>query len=267
MEKEYMEWYRFKSSKWRTVMTGFSVGFFLTIIIDSILGNFFNISSEKELYYVELLDIGIFIVCLIWAAVYTHIWFSLSEDTLYYVKRGKVKGSYNINDCSFERDYKKVRVIFLQFLFKRITTRIRISVETEQGKRDILKGTGFSAITFDDIFDRIEELRQYDKIGQNGKYLIPQRILKKQITKQSFLHILDSWKTPWKLEFAKGFLVVNKKAYSRSRIKDISIDENRKVRKLILRLEDRKKTYYLGSTEDTLLDISGLQREIQNFMS
>lgn len=267
MEKGYMEWYRFKSSKWRTAMTGFAMGFFLTIVVDGILGAVFDISTEKELYYVELLDIGIFIVCLIWAAIYTHIWFSFSGDTLYYVQRGKVKGSYDINDCTFQRDYKKVRIIFLKFLFERITTRIRIVVETKQEKRDILKGTGFSAVTFDDIFDRIEELRQYDKIGEKGKYLIPQRILKKQIEKQSFLHRLDSWKTPWKLEFAKGFLVVNKKAYSRSSIKDICIVGNRKVRKLILRLQDQKKTFYLGSTEDTLLDISGLQREIQDFMS
>ncbi len=248
-------------------MIGFTMGFFLTILIDGILGKVLDISTEKELYYVELLDIGIFIVCLIWAAVYTHIWFSFSGDTLYYVQRGKVKGSYNVNECTFTRDYKKVRVIFLKFLSKRLTARIRIIVETKEEKRDILKGTGFSITTFDNIFDRIEELRKYDKIGKNGRYLIPQRILKKQIEKQSFLHRLDSWRTPWKLEFAKGFLVVNNKAYSRSKIKDIKIDKNRKVRKLILRLDDQKKTFYLGSTEDTLLDIAALQKEIGIFMS
>lgn len=267
MEKEYMEWYRFKSSKLRTAMIGFSVGFLLIVIIDQILGHFLDINSEKELYYVELIDIGIFILSFIWAAIYTHVWFGLSNDTLYYVKQGKVKGSYNIYDCSFKRDYKKIRVIFMQFLFKRITTRIRIAVETEQGKRYILKGTGFSAITFDDIFDRIEELKKYDKIGEKGKYLFPQQILKRQIIQKSFLHRLDSWKTPWKMEFAKGFLTINKKVYSKSKIKNISIEENKNIRKLILHLKDQKKTYYLGSTEDTLLDITGLQREIQNFLN
>ncbi len=38
------------------------------------------------------------------------------------------------------------------------------------------------------------------------------------------------------------------------------------VRKLVVQLKEGKKEFYLGTTDDTILDIESMQNEIQKFM-
>lgn len=268
MDEKCMEWYRFKSSKFRSGVTGFFIGLILIIIIDQLLiqFNLFDNTSDRDLYYIELIDLEIMIVSMIWGYFYTYVRFGLSDDTLFYVKYGRIKGSYNIYNCKFERDYKTRRLRFTDYYIKQITSRIRITVETEQGERHILKGTGFSAITFDNLFERMEELKQYKNGNQNGKFMLPQQIFRKQLIHQSWVHIFDGWKTPWKIEFAGSLVSVDKHTFLKDKINSIKLITDGTVRKLVIQLKDGEKKFYLGCAEDTILDTERMQYEIHKFM-
>lgn len=263
-----MEWYRFKSSKFRAGMIGIAVGLIVIFIVDWLLF-YFNIieyNSKRDMFFANMINLVILAAALLWAFAYTNTWFGLTKDTLIYVKQGRIKGRYNINRCIIKKDYQYCMESLENGGSVRTLNRIRIAVETEQEERYILKGTCFSLGTFERIFECIEYLKRYNTVGENGIYMIPQYIFKKQIIRQSPLHSLVCWKIPYRIEFSKDFLIIDKKVYPRDKLSNLVLSEENNIRKLILHLKNKKKRYYLGSAEDKLLDTGMIKREIQNFM-
>ena len=264
-----MEWYRFKRSKFRVCMSGFAVGLIVILIVDALLFYFdiIEYNSKSDMLFTDLINLVILSAALIWAFAYTNTWFGLTKDTLIYVTRGRIKGRYNINRCTIKRDYRYRRHVVNEECTIKELGDIRISVETEQEERFILKGTCFSLKIFERIFEYMEYLKKYNTVGENGIYMIPQYIFKKQLIRQSPLHAPVSWKTPCRIEFSKDFLIIDKQVYPGTKISDIVLSEENNIRRLILHLNNKKKLYYLGSTEDDILDSAMIKREIQNFKS
>lgn len=266
--KSCMEWYQFKCSKFRACMTGCSVGLIAILLVDALLFSFdiVDYDSKSDMVFTDMINLVILSAALIWAFAFSNAWFALTRDTLIYVKRGRINGRYNINRCIIKRDYRYSRhVVDEGYAIKKLEA-IGILVETEQEERFSLKGTCFSLKTFEQIFERLEYLKKYNMPGENGIYMIPQYIFKEQLIGQSLLYALFIRKIPCRIEFAKEFLIIDKKVYTRNKITDLVLSEENNIRRLILHLNDKKKVWYLGSAEDDILDSAMIKKEIQNFL-
>ena len=182
-----MEWYRFKSSKFRACMTGCAAGLIVILIVDALLFCFdiVDYDLKRDMFFTDMINLVILSAALLWAFAFSNAWFALTRDTLLYVKRGRIKGRYNIKRCNIKRDYGYLRYVFNEECTIKRLTDIRILVETEQEERFILKGTCFSLKTFEQLFECLDYLKKYDIPGRDGIYMIPQYIFKKQLIRQS----------------------------------------------------------------------------------